>query len=364
MRSLALALALLVAVPAHAQAPEREAEIPYQQAIDDDYQPRPKDDHPGSLGGTLLAIVPGVLVRGLGHFAIDENRSAVLLLLTELASLALIIGGSALGNATHQSGEVGAVGDVLTHAGVMLFVGSWVADIIGAYTGTSPFEPDSSRVDGNMFGVAYRYTDNPLDPYRHHIVTRLDLRAGPIYVRPLVDIEVGLDRRLAKVDIGGHVWRGDDPHNHVSLGLQLRRREDRRDGFAVNGALGYIEWKADVGPFIRSLRHFYILNRTGYAVDGYQFNSTPDSVPALFADAEFYDTWLLTESGVGVNTGERTHMTLLITQNPDGDISPVSPIFGLLRARLEHRYADDVDIEFELTWGDGFAIWLGLGYGL
>lgn len=340
----------------------REEAMPYEEAIEQGYAPRPPQEVNGSLTASLLALGPGLAVHGIGHLYLDETRTGVLLLLTELTSVLLLVGGAIADSATNSSASVAAATDVLSHVGLVLFVGSWVADIIGSFTGTVPFDVDSTRVEGSVFGVAYRYTDSPLDALRHHLVARLTIDTGLFYIAPSIDVEAGLDARRGELDLGLRVLRGADPHEHLAIGVIGRRRENRPDGFAVSGVLGYAWAKADLGRFMRTLRHLYVAGRIGYGVDGYQFTRA-DSVPSFFSDVQFTDTRLLVQSGLGFNAAENTHLLVLWSQDTVGDIPP-DPDVGQFDVRLQHRYQDTVDIEVELTVGDGFAVWLGLGYAL
>ncbi len=342
--------------------PKPEASMAYDAAVDEGYAPRPDQDIPGSLTASLLALGPGLAVHGIGHLYLDETRTGVMLLLTELTALLLVAGGAIASAVTDNSGSVVAATDVLTHVGAVLFVGSWVADIIGSFTGTVPFDRDSTRVEGSVFGVAYRYTDSPLDAFRHHLVARLSIDLGWLYVRPLIDLDASLGAREGELDLGVRMLRGDNPHEHLAVGLLARRREDRPDGFAVSGLSGYVWAKADLGRFMRTLGHLYIAGRAGYGVDGYQFAGA-GSVPSFFSEVEFTDNRLLLQSGLGFNTGDNTHLLVLWSQDTIGDIPP-DPEFGQFEVGLQHRYLDTLDIEIEWVLGDGFAVWLGLGYAL
>lgn len=340
-----------------------EPPLPLIEAVAQGYEQRPSDEVAGSLKASLLALGPGLVVHGLGHFTIDENRSGVVLLLTEVTAVLLLVGAGLIDGVTNESAGVAPLTDTMTQAGILLFVASWVADVIGAFTGTVPFDPDSTRVEGSVFGLAYRYTDSPLDAFRHHLVGRLSIDLGWMYARPLVDLEAQLDARRVELDLGWRVLRGADPHEHLAVGVLGRRFENRPDGYAVSGLLWYVWGKADLGHFMRTLRGLYIAARVGYGADGYQFASRVDSVPGWFSEVDFVDTRLILQSGLGFNTGEDTHILALWSQDTIGDIPPDS-VIGQLHLALQHRYLDTIDIEVEGVFGDGFAVWLGLGYAL
>lgn len=351
-----------------AQRAEEEVRAPAQgrvaQAMSEGYEPRPEDEPAGSVAGGLLAVFPGVLVHGTGHWYVGDTPTAARLLIAELAGVVLVVGSELLGAATNDSGELGAPRRLLTYAGGLLFFGSWAADIVGSFKGATSFDGDSSRTDGTTLSLGYRFTSDPLTPFRHHLVTIFGIDTGRFYARPAIDLEAELDTRRAELDLGLRVFRGDNPHNHVTVGGRLRRDEVKSYGLASWGTAGYLAWKADLGQAIRSLRNLYLVSRVGGGVEFYQFADDTNRVPALFATSDFNDPYFLLDVGFAVNSGRRTHLSFLVRQDPTFDISPVDSNFGLFEASLTHRYSDDIDIDVRFTGGDGWAMWLGLGYGL
>ena len=365
MRALVLLLVLTGSARAQPPPPTSEQEVdPVQEAIEAGYSPRPKDEPAGSLAGGLLAVFPGVALHGLGHWYVGDGPTALRLLLAEVVGVALIAGSEIMGAATNDSGELGAPRQLLTHAGGLLFVGSWVADIVGSFKGAQSFSADSTRVDSSSFGFGYRYTADPLTTARHHIVGRLNIDVGWLYARPSVDVEAGLADRRAELDLGVRVFRGQNPHNHLAVGGLVRRVETPPFGMANWGTAGYLGWKADLGQMVRSLRNLYVVNRVGAGLDWYQFASRTDAVPALLADTDFRDEYFLLHTGFELNSGRRTHLSLLVVRDPTREVAAFNPHFGLIETSLTHRYSDSLDIEVTLTAGDGWMMWLGLDYGL
>ncbi|MCA9546489.1 MAG: hypothetical protein KC613_18920 [Myxococcales bacterium] len=335
------------------------------EAQADGFQLRPPDQGAGSLLAGGLALGPGLVLHGLGHYYAGDHATAKVLFAAELVSVGLLTGALLANNLGDGRGELGGLSRGLTHAGVVLFAGSWGADVLGAFKGSTALELDSSRVRGNRFGLAYRYTDDPVTDFRHHLVFRLDLNAGWFFLRPLVDLEGSARLRQLQAEIGARPLRGDDPHERLELGVRLRRVENQSHGFSTVGLMGYSGYKVDLGRLVEGLRHLYAFGRVGYGWDGYQFAATPDSVPALFSDTALGDTYLLLETGLGFNLGQRTHLTLSALSDPTKDVPPFAGgTGGLVELGLVHRQSDSLDIEFLGTMGDGFALLLGLGYGL
>ena len=171
LRRTAFALALAWAPQANAQAPapasvaapesasaETPAESPddapespgsmapktLDAAREAGYASRPEDEPAGSLLGGLLAVGPGFLVHGVGHYYVDDIGTAWRLLVGEVLGVALVAGGAALQAYTGDAGATGALQRLMVHAGAFLFVGTWLTDIVGTFKGAESFDPDTT----------------------------------------------------------------------------------------------------------------------------------------------------------------------------------------------------------------------------
>jgi TM2 domain-containing membrane protein YozV len=81
----------------------------------------------------LYAVVPGVVVHGSGHFyAGKTGTGAVLLGAGVVGGAVFFIGGVGKGFSQMEGGEAWKYGDVLMVFGAVLFVGSWIYDLVGA----------------------------------------------------------------------------------------------------------------------------------------------------------------------------------------------------------------------------------------
>lgn len=361
IRTALLAASLaLSALPARAEPPPTTEQAQSELG----YKARGEDQPPGSLLGGAIAVGPGFLVHGLGHYYAGDSRTALSLLLAELAGIGLIIAGSVIDDSTNGGGSTGGIRNALTHSGVLLFFGSWVADIVGTFKGAESFDSSSRRTRGNVLGIAYRFTENPLTPFKHHLVTRLSLDSGRIWLRPELDLEVGLDLWQLALDAGVRLFVGDNPHNRIALGVNGRRHAVRQFGYTATSAAGFVDWQVDLGLVVRGMRNFYLFNRTGYGLFALQFGDRTNDAPGLSTTYDFVDSYLLFETGIALNTGRKTNVSLAVIQDPTRDLAASSPDGGMLELSLLHRQSSDLDIELSATSGDGWGVWLGLGYGL
>lgn len=80
----------------------------------------------------FLSVIPGILVHGSGHFYAGKTKIGYWLLGAEAAGIGIMFLGAMGGYAASESGDTGAGenADFLALAGLLLFVGSWVYDVV------------------------------------------------------------------------------------------------------------------------------------------------------------------------------------------------------------------------------------------
>jgi hypothetical protein len=352
--------------PSWAQTEEQPAKT-LQMSLDEDYRQRPEESHPGSLKGGALAFFPGFLAHGIGHIFIDEDTAGYWLLGAGALGLGLFAVDGViernLGTGTGPSFARRIIG----HEALVLFLGSWLADMAGTLKGSAPFAESITPLRRSTYGVAYRFVDNATHTFYHHLRADLDVNWRRLYLRADLDLEVSLDFRGVGLELGGQVFRGRNRRNVVAVGVSMRREEDRRHGVAVSQMLPYVEWQADLGALIRTLRNLYAVSRMGYGLSAYQFSPTASSVPALISDHDFLDQWLFLETGFVLNLAGWTRLGVFIAMDPSIDVVPAQTnLFGqrlsevqLVRLEFEHR-----QLRLELAAGAGTSLNIGLVFDL
>jgi hypothetical protein len=78
----------------------------------------------------FYAIIPGVVVHGSGHFYAGRTKTGLLLLETEVAGTGLVFLAGLAGFAESEGGESSIDPELWGFAGLLLFVGSWVYDVV------------------------------------------------------------------------------------------------------------------------------------------------------------------------------------------------------------------------------------------
>jgi len=80
----------------------------------------------------LIALVPGSVVHGAGHFYAGKPKTGVFLFSMELIGAGLFYLGALSSFGEQSENNSSKDGTVVKFFGFALFVGSWVADVIGA----------------------------------------------------------------------------------------------------------------------------------------------------------------------------------------------------------------------------------------
>ena len=81
----------------------------------------------------LYAVIPGVVIHGSGHFYAGKTKTGVVLLGSELVGGTIFyIGGLDKAFSQSKGGKLGIYGDIFIAFGGVLFVGSWIYDLVGA----------------------------------------------------------------------------------------------------------------------------------------------------------------------------------------------------------------------------------------
>ena len=144
----------------------------------------------GSNTARITALTVGSVVHGAGHFVMGEDATAWILLGSEIASIAVGLGGLALVDANPSTSWLHASGEALAVAGTAGFGLTWAGDLLGTLRGTgAPLPQNNSRSEGLSAEFSYATTVLQGDgvtvlgatlPLRlRHFVATADFEADP-----------------------------------------------------------------------------------------------------------------------------------------------------------------------------------------
>ncbi len=249
---------------------------------------------------TGVAIVPGVVLHGSGHFALGHKQTATALLLSEGIGIALALAGyttlRATGNSRHLAGPALAA----TVFGAGLVLASFGADLYGSLA------TDGDAVDllprapprfESEFG--YRYVADPHFRYGHFIVESLTLRQGHFRLSPSASFASNASNVRYRVEAAyrvlglepGEFGQRDDHLDIVLGGLHQRYLPER---FQRSGLELMLDTRFDCSHFGATLRGSFIDLSLGYGVARVKYDITGLSVPGDTDDL------LLARVGLGV----------------------------------------------------------------
>jgi hypothetical protein len=175
---LPLCLALAIATPARAETPSQVAPTPAPPPAAPATTPAPRWVPP------VVAIVPGVLVHGSGHFAAGDRPTAWRLLKIEALGLGALLVGGALLAGTGASRRTVEPAILTAAAGGGLLATSWLADLYGVLApkgGTGAALRVLPSVEAQL---GARIVDNPTVPGRFFLGPSLDVRLGAWRLSP------------------------------------------------------------------------------------------------------------------------------------------------------------------------------------
>jgi hypothetical protein len=161
---------------------------------------------PFPVKATAVAVVPGLVFHGAGHFVAGQPRTARRLLLAEGLGVAAIIVGVATLAMTGASRHLSAPLFAVPAAGAGLFLGSTFADIYGVVAppgGTGTPLLDSARVEGR---VATRYVYDPTVRYGTLLGPALDLRWRSLRFSPSAWLATGEENHRLSFSFAYRPW--------------------------------------------------------------------------------------------------------------------------------------------------------------
>jgi len=103
--------------------------------VNDTIYEKANESTPGKLKSPtkalVIALVPGSVVHGAGHFYAGKTKTAFVLFGAEIIGAGMAFLGGAVSNLPHDTGgESGSGGDAVLILGLGLFVGSWMYDVM------------------------------------------------------------------------------------------------------------------------------------------------------------------------------------------------------------------------------------------
>jgi hypothetical protein len=221
--------------------------------------PARADEPPASPGGARralaagAAIVPGVIVRGAGHWVAGERRTARRLLLIEGLGLGLVAAGGIPIGVSGGAGE-SMPGLALLLPGSALLFTSIAADVWGAAGGAAiagqPLTPDVLTLS-----LGYTFVADPRTPFANLATAAAEARLGRVMLG--ASGWFGDHTRRARATTGYRLLGpvpGQRGHDALDLSVAVAHEARTAHGYAVTTAEAAMHGRLDlahVGPSLR-----------------------------------------------------------------------------------------------------------------
>jgi hypothetical protein len=262
------------------------------------------EERRGCLPGAV-AIFPGVIVHGAGHYAAGDRDTATDLMLIETVSLFTFLGASAYYAYTGASRKVSPFMVPLIAAGSSVFLLSWIADLYGSRPGERRGLTGPLFRSGNHFEPFLGITTVNDRQFDYSGFYHYGFRAEyyGLHLKPMAWDSVDTDNRRYQVE-GGYELVGETGPLLPSLGDFLETGPLFRSGYHDFGDDGFRKTWIDAGFFARlmpggiwpSMKGSFFVFELGYNREWVRFTEADDA-PVLASNQ------MLFESGFGIERG-------------------------------------------------------------
>jgi hypothetical protein len=306
---------------------------------------------PGVLPAAV-AIGPGFIVHGAGHWAAGERETAKELLGAEGAGAGLFISGLAMLAVSGASEKISVPSIAMSVAGAGLFFNSYFSDIYGSAGGAGR-SPDHER--DFYLRIGYGRIDDPLFVCRN--ILTVSSRAGmhdfgvePFYSKSLDD-----DHSFSGARLFWRFWENESgSFAKVKTGATYRRNPS--EYFSILTGELSVEGRFDHGLISPTLAGSFTEMQIGFARAWYDYD-----IPGYSAWSESTDVYILrTAFGFyfGTHNGEALvfydHRRDQYAGGFDGGFT------GNFGARIEYFPVDFIGCFAELTAGSAYVASFGM----
>jgi hypothetical protein len=263
--------------PGDPGAPEREAP--------------PPETSDRALAGAA-AVVPGVVVHGMGHYAAGETTTGNRLLLAEGVGLGLVLGAGYSIVATGASRYVVGPAAATVIFGVGLFGMSFLADVYGSVS------PDAAAAGRRTRAPAwaetelgYRHISDPIFAYEDFLVESVSIRSGRLRLTPSGWFSLDADNARYRVE-GAYRFLGKTPtvadrptmNDHLDAVVGMVHHRYATERFTRSSMGLAVDTRYDLGHVGRTLRGAFVEAGAGYSFARIDYDVQGIEVPTDFDD--------------------------------------------------------------------------------
>ena len=320
----------------------------------------------GRLSDTLVALLPGALIHGAGHWYRGDLKSSQRILFLEGASLLALLSAYSMEHSLDQEKAFNRSSTQwFYHIGGVLFVTTWLADIIGAFRGDQFQKEALVKGIKSQFSSGYRYQNDPQRSFNHHLIAQLELS----YQRWALNL--GLDWESNAKLAGLHATVQNRTFNYlpngslqpssIHLGLFTKRWVWLQEGLTQWLVAPFIYGELSLDLLSKGLKSFSLFHKFSVAWEQYTLapiSSLPNS------DETIYSFPMILDSGLIFNLSRNFMFSFSIMQDRTLDIRPLNEDHFFWRSEIKVRQSEKLDLNAKFIVGDDWSMWLTLNFQL
>ena len=339
------ALSIVITRPSRADSglndatwePESSGVAPADETPPEPRDPRALDPRSRALA-VAIAVGPGAVVHGAGHWALGRPKTAARLALIQGAGLGGMVVGLAGLAVTGASRYVVAPLALATIAGAGLFALPWLADIYGSAALPDGASAAPTRAPVLISELGHRYVWDAQFRYRHFLVQGADLRFSRLRLAQSGWFALDDDNARMRLLVA-HRLSGPTPDevsadgSFLDLEAALTHHRFDSDGFrSLTGEVS-LNLRRDLAGMDRALGGSFVEAGAGLALQRFEYR-----VPGVSIDADTNDL-LLARFAFGFYLGEAGEAQLYYDHRHD-DFAAGLELTGLGSGVAGHFGAD------------------------
>lgn len=318
------------------------------------------EEESSRTSATFLAATAGLFAHGIGHWYIDERRTAEILVSVEAASVGLM-GSALLWRYLSDDSPASVIyARPAMYAGLGLFGLSYLLDVIGTMQNADiGMPPNTRRTQGISVQATYNYLTVEGYPSKTLQVltagSRVDLGWG--YVGLRTDQDVFLDTSIYGLTLGSRPWRGPGRHTFVFADIDTEYFNFSGQGrFQRVGGQARVGVSLGLGNWISQLRNVAVGAAVGYGHNWYALPTKPNASLGLAVSSGYIPL----ETFVHFNLTDKLNVRLAY-EHRAGELLQTTPAgLGVASAQFQYQSADMLDLVLGAQLGGGLGITGGL----
>jgi len=306
-----------------------------------------------SSTATLVALIAGIPIHGIGHFWIDDKRTATALLVSEGISIVAMLASGGYIILDGYSGTMSGVAASVFELGLSTFVMGYLLDVIGTVQGSDrEFTLNTRNSPGLHAEISYGFLSTSQIPTRHLLKADLGLNTESFFAGAEGTSDIDTDSIDARLRIGARLLR-QQPQTFLLVEALGDVHTFRETGaFWRTGLEGRVGGSLDLGTFFTQLNQVALGFWVGMGRHFFRFDE------AFALDFKDGTNYLGHQVYMHFNATDNLNIMVSHGRHPAWYIGPMNNLVGATDLEVLYR-TNFGRLRIGTTLGNGVGIWLG-----